>query len=104
MIQPMQDELQQAIATDLGIADLASDQQQEIISQFGLVALKAASVSVLEKMPEDKREEFGKLSETGDPSAIKNFLDTVVPNHEEVAKAAVAEEVNKFKAFQAATV
>ncbi|MDP2665528.1 MAG: hypothetical protein Q8P23_02710 [bacterium] len=96
----MQDELTKAIAGDLGIADLPIPQQHELIAQFGEVALKAATLSVVEKLAEGKRDEFAKLAEAGDPAALKAFLDREVPGHEELAKAAVAEEVQKFKAFQ----
>ena len=34
--------------------------------------------------------------------ALKAFLDREVPGHEELAKAAVAEEVKRFKEFQLA--
>jgi hypothetical protein len=97
----MQDELTKAIAADLGITDLSIEEQQALIAQFGEVALKAATLAVVEKLPEGKREEFTTLAEAGDPVALKAFLDAQVPGHEEVAKAAVAEEVQRFKAFQA---
>ena len=97
----MQDEMTKAIAADLGITDLSPEEQQELITQFGSVALKAATVAVLDKMPEEKRAEFAKVSEAADIVAVKTFLDATVPGHEEVVKAAVAEEVKKFKEFQA---
>ncbi|MDP2655277.1 MAG: hypothetical protein Q8P17_01815 [bacterium] len=96
----MQDELTKAIAGDLGISDLPINQQQELIAQFGEVALKAATLSVVGKLADDKKEEFMKLAEAGDPAALKIFLDREVPGHEDLAKSAVAEEVKKFKAFQ----
>lgn len=97
----MQDELTKAIARDLGISDLPITQQQELIAQFGEVALKAATLSVVGKLSEDKRGEFTKLAEDGDPSALKAFLDREVPGHEDLAKTTVSEEVKKFKALQA---
>lgn len=97
----MQDELTTLIATDLGIKELPIEEQKTLIAQFGEVALKAATLSVLGKLAEDKRSEFAKLAEAGDAAALKSFLDREVPGHEEVAKAAVTEEVQKFKAFQA---
>lgn len=100
MISPMQDELTKAIVTDLGLTDLPADQQQSLIGQFGEVALKAATLAVVGKLAEDKREEFATLAEAGDPAALKAFLDREVPGHEELAKAAVAEEVKRFKEFQ----
>ncbi len=101
MMPPMQDELTALIAKDLGINDLSAEEQQVLIAQFGEVALKAATLAVVGKLAEEKRGEFGKLAQAGDPMAIKSFLDKEVPDHESVAKAAVAEEVKRFKAFQA---
>ncbi len=97
----MQDEMQKLIAQDLGISDLSAEQQQQLISEFGAVALKAATVAIVEKLPEGKRGRFAELAQGGDPAALQTFLDAEVPDHEEVAKAAVAEEVKKFKEFQA---
>lgn len=96
----MQDEITGRIAADLGISDLPLPEQQTIISQFGEVALKAASLAVVEKLSADKREMFVKLAEAGDANALKAFLDTEVPGHEELVKAAVAEEIRRFKDFQ----
>jgi len=98
----MQDELTAVIAKDLGINELPADKQQELIAQFGEVALKAATMSVLSKLSDTAREEFMKLSEGGDPTTIKAFLDKELPNHEELAKQAVADEIRRFKEFQAA--
>lgn len=101
MIAPMQDEIQQMIAADLGIAHLSSEEQQAIISQFGMVALKAASVAVVEKLSQDKRDEFAKLAQAGDAAALQTFLNTNVPDHEAIAKGAVEEELKRLKEFQA---
>ncbi|MHB0865498.1 MAG: hypothetical protein ACYC1Y_01155 [Minisyncoccota bacterium] len=97
----MQDELTAAIAADLGITDLPMEEQQTIIGQFGEVALKAATISVVGNLAESKREEFLQLAEAGDATALKAFLDREVPGHEGIVKAAVAEEVKRFKDFQA---
>lgn len=98
----MQDELQKQVATDLGISAVAPDKQKELIAQFGEVALKAATIMVMSKLTEEKRSEFMKLAEVGDPAAVQAFLDKEVPDHELVAKQAVAEEVKRFKEFAAA--
>jgi hypothetical protein len=97
----MQDELTALIAADLGIKDIPPAEQQALIAQFGEIALKAATLSVIGKLAENKRDEFTKLAEAGDATALKAFLDREVPGHEDIAKAAVAEEVKRFKAFQA---
>lgn len=101
MMPSMQDDLTATIAADLGLKDLPLEEQQALIGQFGEVALKAATLAVAGKLADDKREEFAKLAEAGDPTALKAFLDREVPGHEDIAKAAVAEEVKRFKEFQA---
>ena len=101
MIPPMQDEMTALIAADLGIKDLPVEEQRTLIAQFGEVALKAATLAVVGELSENKRDEFAKLAQAGDATALKTFLDREVPGHEDVAKAAVAEEVKQFKAFQA---
>jgi len=97
----MQDELTALIAKDLGINELPPEEQKTLIAQFGEVALKAATLAIVGKLSEDKREEFAKLAEAGDASALSTFLNQEVPGHDELAKAAVAEEVKRFKAFRA---
>jgi hypothetical protein len=99
----MQDELTAAIAADLGITDLSKEEQQTLIGQFGEVALKAATLAVVAKLSAEGREEFARLAEAGDAAALASFLDREVPGHEELAKAAVAEEVTRFKDFQSAS-
>lgn len=93
----MPDQLTALIADDLGIKDLPLSEQQSLIAQFGEVALKAATLAVVEKLSEAKREEFAKLAEEGDPAALKAFLDREVPGHEALTKAAVADEIKRFK-------
>ena len=97
----MQDELTALIAKDLGISELPQEEQKKLIAQFGEVALKAATLAVVGKLAADKREEFAKLAEAGDAAKLQEFLNREVPGHEDLAKAAVAEEVKQFKAFQA---
>jgi len=100
MISPVKDELTAAIAADLGIKSLPLEEQKALIAQFGEVALKAATLSVVGKLAKGKRDDFKKLAEAGDAIAIKTFLDREVPEHENIAKQAVAEEVKRFKASQ----
>ena len=96
----MQDELTTAIATDLGITELPVEEQRILIAEFGEIALKAAMLSVVDKLSNEKREAFAALAEVGDATALKAFLDQEVPGHEEIVKIAVAEEVKRFKEFK----
>lgn len=93
----MQDENQQKLVAELGIEAFPPAEQEKLLVQFGEVALKAATIAVLEKMSEAKREEFAQVAQTGDDAKVKAFLDAEVPNHEQVAGQAVAAEIQNFK-------
>ncbi|MDO8407982.1 MAG: hypothetical protein Q7S95_01965 [bacterium] len=98
----MQDDLTRTIGAELGVGDLPSEEQEKLIAGFGEVALKAATIAVLEKLPEGKRDEFAALAEAGDPATLSSFLDREMPGHEQIASAAVALELKRFKESQSA--
>lgn len=91
-----------AIATELGVAELPEAQLEQIIAGFSEVALKAATLAILETLPKAKHEEFATLAEKGEASALQTFLDREVPGHEGLAGAAVAEEAKRLKESLAA--
>lgn len=90
------DQMKQAVA-ELGIGDLSPEEQEKILGGFGEVALKAATAAILDKLSENKQEEFAKLAERGDANALKAFLDKEVPGHSEIVQKAVQDEVASFK-------
>ncbi len=94
------DDMKQQVAADLGISELSAEEQDKLIAQFGEVALKAATIAVLEKLTPGKREEFAKLAEGGNAQLVQEFLDREVPDHERLAKDAVQREVESFRSFQ----
>lgn len=98
----MQDELTRTIVAELGLDGLPLAEQESVIAGFGEVALKAATMAVLEKLPESKRDEFASLAEAGDQAALTSFLDREVPGHEALARAAVSDELARFKETQSA--
>ena len=102
MMPTMQDELTKMIGAELGVGDLPPGEQEKLIAGFGEVALKAATIAVLEKLPEGKRDAFAVLAEAGDPAALSSFLDREMPGHEQIANVAVAEELKRFKDSQSA--
>ncbi len=88
----------QKVAAELGIDDFLPEEQERLIAQFGEIALKAATLAVMEKLPESKQEEFASLAEAGGGKPLQDFLNHEIPGHEELAKAAVAQEIASFKA------
>jgi hypothetical protein len=93
-------DVQQKIATDLGIGDLSGKEQEKLIAEFGAVALQASTIAVLEAMTPANRAEFTKLLATKDEGGAQAFLTEHVPNHEAIARQAVATEIARFKEFQ----
>lgn len=98
----MHDDLLKLIATDLDIVDLPPEEQKAIIEQFGEVALKAATIAVMATLAPEQQKEFMTLAEAGDPQALQRFFNEHVPNHAQIVKDAVAEEVKRFKEFNQA--
>jgi hypothetical protein len=92
----MPDDLK-TLSAELGIAALSPDEQEQVVANWSTVALEAATLAVLEKLPEGKREEFATLAEAGEPATLQAFLDREVPGHEAIAGQAVREELTHFK-------
>ena len=99
--RPIEEGIFGIAASELGIENFSPEDQEEIISSFGAVALQAATVAILSALPERKREEFADLSERNDQEGIQEFLGREVPDYEARVGTAVAEEVRRFKEFAA---
>ncbi len=93
----MPEDVRTTLMQALGIAELPAEEQERLMAGFAEVALKAATMAVLEKLPQDKREEFARLAEAGEPVALATFLNKEVPGHEALAGQAVAHEAGLFK-------
>ena len=96
----MPDDLQHAIAAELGIENLSSEEQQEVVARMSGVLLKAATIAVLEALPEEKRQAFMDLAEAGDQEGIKAYLAKELPESENIVRTAIAEEVRRFNEYQ----
>ena len=90
-------EQKNTLIAELGIGDFSTEDQNNLLEQFGEVALKAATIAVMENLPVSKQEEFAKLAEAGDADQLKAFLDSEVPEHERIAADAVSTEIAHFR-------
>jgi hypothetical protein len=97
----MQDDVRSAVAEQLGITMLPPEDQEALIAQMSGVLLQAASLAVLAALPEGKRAGFMALAETGDEAALKEYLAQELPGSENIVRAAVAEEVRRFRESKA---
>jgi len=80
---------------ELGLEKLNEQQRQEILAQIGEVLQQRLVLRMLEEMPEEKKEEFGKILQDNqeDPKVVEDFLANNIPNMEDV----VLEEIGKYK-------
>ncbi|MBI4691842.1 MAG: hypothetical protein HY773_00110 [Candidatus Terrybacteria bacterium] len=87
--------LQKNIISDLGLDKLSEKEQEEALQSIGRIIFQSVLIRVMEEMDDKGKDEFEKvLSEKpNDEEAILNFLQTKLPNLNEI----VNEEVAKFK-------
>ena len=84
-------ELREALIKELGIGELPTETQDEIVDKLGEVILKSLTVSIFEKLSDAARVEFEKISATGDNSLIQKFLEENIPD----MQALMEEEIKK---------
>lgn len=80
---------------DLGIDTLSQDKQNEIIIKMTEVLLKRIFLETMEKLGEDGRDEYGKMSEGEvQPEQIEAFFKERISDYEEM----VLKIIEEFKA------
>ncbi len=96
----MDKKLEEALKTDLvkelGLENLPEKDQREILLSFSKIVFQAIMLRLLDEMPDETKEELGKLLEEKpeDDEALYNFLKEKVPNFDRIC----AEEIAKLKA------
>jgi|GEM_PF-853912 len=85
------------LAEQLGIESLTGEEQVDIISKLGEVALKNATITLLEKLPEDTHAEFDALSKTSDPVTMQAFLKKYITDYDFVVKSETEKVIEDFK-------
>lgn len=88
-------QLQESIIKKLGLADMAPEDQGEMLIKLGELIFKNSLVSMVERMDAPTRDAFAKLME-GNPSEldVQLFLEENVPD----AKEAVAQALIELEA------
>jgi len=92
--------LQQDIIKELGIDQLPSEKQEEVLTAMTELILKRITLRILENLSEDQQKEFDKVVSEGDPEKATQFLSQNVSGYEQV----VQEEIAKFKTEMKETV
>lgn len=87
--------LKRNLITELGIDKLPADRQAKLLLKVGDVLYQAVISRVIEELSEEDREAFDRLldEKKDDEEAVFNFLQSKLPNLDEI----VNEEIAAFK-------
>jgi hypothetical protein len=87
-----QTEALEQLIKDMGIDTLTEDKQNELIIKMTEVLLKRIFVETMEKLGEEGREEYEKLTEGEvSPEQIEAFFKERISNYDEMIKQVVSE-------------
>lgn len=93
----MNNELKAMLAKDLGIHDLPEEAQDQILVSLGDIILRSTTTAIFEKLSDEQRVEFEKLSADEDPTKIQEFLAQAVPNMQQLMEQEVKKTIARFK-------
>lgn len=87
--------LTQNIIQDLGLDKLSAEEQAKALMEVGKIIFQRVILRVMDELSEEDKNEFDKLldEKMNDETAILNFLQSKLPNFNEI----VNEEVAGFK-------
>lgn len=98
-------ELRDILIKELDLGALPEEVQNDVLSRISETVLKFLTMAIFERLSSEAREEFEKISASGDNSLIKEFLERNIPDihmlmETEVKKALVLynEQVAETKA------
>lgn len=89
-------ELRETIIKELGIEILPPEAQDEIVAKLGEVILKSVTVAIFEKLSDDARTEFERITKEGDEELIGRFLGEHVPDMQALMEDEVKKTLTAF--------
>jgi len=96
----MPTQIEENILQELGIADLPSERQEEVLTAMTEAVLKRLMLRLIGAMGEEQKKQFEEIANAGDQEKISQFLAANISNYETLIK----EEVASFKKDMQATV
>lgn len=89
----LQDSLQKNLITELGLDNLPQEKKEELVLKIGGLIQQNILLRILQEMNESDKDEFDKVLGANDNEKTLAFLQSKLPNFDQL----VAEEVAKFK-------
>ena len=98
-------DIQQAIRSALKLEEYPENVQNQIIEELATIIMKRALVELTASVPEEKRETFLTLVESGETKELGAFVEEYIPQFETIVRESVNTEVQAFldaqeKSFQ----
>lgn len=87
-----------SLVSELGIAGLRPDMQDEVISIVGENIVKAVTLAAILKLPKGAQDEFKQLSEKNDAQGIMALLKQHIPDPDTFIEEEARKELSAFKA------
>lgn len=86
------------LLSELGIANMPKNVQEEILSTVGESVMKSVMLAIILKLPPEAKEAFKKLSDAKDAEGVAKLLKTHIPNPDAFIEEEARKEVAAFKA------
>ena len=93
----MNNELKATLIKDLGIADLPQEAQDQVLASLGDIILRSTTTAIFERLNDEQRVEFEKLSADEDPAKIQEFLAQTIPDMQALMEQEVKKTIERFK-------
>lgn len=93
----MNNELKATLVKDLGIADLPQEAQDQVLASLGDIILRSTTTAIFERLNDEQRTEFDRLSADEDPDKIQEFLNKTIPNMPKLMEEEVKKTIARFK-------
>ena len=90
-------EIHDILIKELGIENLPVEAQAEIVSKLGEIILKSITVTIFEQLPQEGRDEFDIITQSGDNERIQEFLGRTIPDLPDLMEAEVKKVLFAFK-------
>ena len=82
---------------ELGIANLPTEAQDEIVAKVGEMVLQSLTATILNRLNPAAREQFNRISESGDPAQIQQFLEENAPGIQDMMSLELKKTLEEFK-------
>jgi len=85
------------LATQLSLDNLPLAEQEKVIGKLEEEINDKVNLAIIEQLPEQERENFLNIVNTGTPEDVKNYLNSQIPDLELLVKNIAVQIVEEFK-------